>query len=277
MNCRCAVNPVRKAVQRALSAALLAAALAACASPTQVAQLPAVVPLLLLGEQHDAPEHQTLQRETVQALSQDGRLAAVVMEMLEHGRQTTHLPRSASETEVRQALQWNEEANNGWPWTVYGPVVMAAVGAGVPVLGGNLPRAQMRGAMADSTLDQQLPPAALAQQQSHIRAGHCNLLPERQIAPMTRIQIARDRSLAAVAVAALRPGQTVLLVAGNGHVRRDLGVPQHLPAGVQHHVVMAQAGSNSASAPNNQADTVWTTPPRPPTDHCADLKQQMGR
>jgi uncharacterized iron-regulated protein len=265
---------------------LLGAALAGCTTSrpggetsgfsAQVQRLPAA-PLLLLGEQHDAPEHQTLQRETVALLSQRGQLAAVVMEMLEQGRSTNSLPRSASEAEVRQALRWSNEANGGWPWAVYGPVVMAAVGAGVPVLGGNLPRANMRTAMGDNTLDQRLPPDALVQQQSNIREGHCHLLPERQIAPMTRIQIARDRSLAQVAVAALQPGKTVLLVAGNGHVRRDLGVPQHLPAGVDHHVVMAQAGSNPASEPGHQADTVWTTPLRPPTDHCAEMKTQMGR
>ena len=284
MNCRRAVTQPCKKIAIGI---LLGAALAGCGSTThpggtapaasvQVKQLPAA-PLLLLGEQHDAPEHQALQRETVALLSQRGQLAAVVMEMLEQGRQTTGLPPSATETEVRQALHWSGEANSGWPWAVYGPVVMAAVAAGVPVLGGNLPRANMRTAMSDSTLDQRLAPEALVQQQSNIREGHCHLLPERQIAPMTRIQIARDRSLAQVAVAALQPGKTVLLVAGNGHVRRDLGVPQHLPAGVDHHVVMAQAGSNPASEPGNQADTVWTTPPRPPTDHCAVLKQQMGR
>lgn len=266
---------------------LLSASLAACGSsaglggatasvPAQVKQLPAA-PLLLLGEQHDAPEHQTLQRETVALLSQRGQLAAVVMEMLEQGRSTTGLPRSASEAEVRQVLQWSGEANSGWPWAVYGPVVMEAVGAGVPVIGGNLPRAQMRAAMADSTLDQQLSPAALAQQQENIRAGHCGLLPEGQIAPMTRIQIARDRTLAEVAVSALQPGQTVLLVAGNGHVRRDLGVPQHLPAQLNYHVVMARAGSSQEAPKTDQTDSVWTTPPRPPTDHCAALRKQMGR
>lgn len=268
-------------------AAVLCAALTACASTAlphqahaallvQAQQLPAT-PLLLLGEQHDAPEHQALQRATVQTLSQRGQLAALVLEMAEQGLQTTGLPRSASETEVRQALQWTDDTHSGWPWAVYGPVVMAAVEAGVPVLGGNLPRTQMRTAMANPALDQRLPPEALAQQQTQIREGHCGLLPEGQIAPMTRIQIARDRSLAEVAVAALRPGQTVLLVAGNGHVRRDLGVPQHLPTGLPHHVVMVQAGSIPGTPSNNQADTVWTTPPRPPTDHCAALKQQMGR
>jgi uncharacterized iron-regulated protein len=284
MNCR---RVVTQSCPKIAIGILLGAALAGCTTTTrlngetpsfsaQVQRLPAA-PLLLLGEQHDAPEHQTLQRETVALLSQRGQLAAVVMEMLEQGRQTTGLPPSATEPEVRQTLHWSGEANSGWPWAVYGPVVMAAVAAGVPVLGGNLPRANMRTAMGDSTLDQRLAPEALVQQQSNIREGHCHLLPERQIAPMTRIQIARDRSLAQVAVAALQPGKTVLLVAGNGHVRRDLGVPQHLPAGVDHHVVMAQAGSNPASEPGHQADTVWTTPLRPPTDHCAEMKTQMGR
>ena len=44
-----------------------------------------------------------------------------------------------------------------WPWADYGPVVMAAVRAGVPVAGANLPRAQTRTAMQDSTLDARLP------------------------------------------------------------------------------------------------------------------------
>jgi uncharacterized iron-regulated protein len=268
-------------------ATALCATLAACGSTApphqahaalrvQAQQLPAT-PLLLLGEQHDAPEHQALQRATVQTLSQRGQLAALVLEMVEQGKQTTGLPRSASETEVRQALQWGDEAHSGWPWAVYGPAVMAAVAAGVPVLGGNLPRTQMRAAMGNTQLDQQLPPEALAQQQTQIREGHCGLLPEGQIAPMTRIQIARDRSLAEVAVAALQADKTVLLVAGNGHVRRDLGVPKHLPAGLQHHVVMVRVGATQATPSNNQADTVWTTPPGPPTDHCAALKKQMVR
>lgn len=231
-------------------------------------------PLLLVGEQHDAPEHQALQRELVHQLAASARLAALVLEMADQGVRTTGLPTDASEGQVRQALRWTNNGG-GWPWPVYGPLVMAAVRAGVPVLGGNLPRGQMRAAMGDNALDQLLKPAALAQQQQDIREGHCGLLPEGQIAPMTRIQIARDRAMAETAVAASHAGQTVLLVAGNGHVRRDLGVPQHLPAGLGHRVVMAQAGP--APAPGDQADTVWPTPPRPPTDHCAEITKQMGR
>lgn len=234
-------------------------------------------PLLLLGEQHDAPEHQTLQREVVQALAARGQLAAVVMEMLEQGRQTSGLDASADESLVRSTLAWTQEDRNGWSWRVYGPVVMAAVRAGVPVVGGNLPRERMREAMADASLDSLLPEAALQQQREAIREGHCGLLPQTQIAPMTRIQLARDKSLASSALAQLSPGKTVVLVAGNGHVRRDLGVPQYLPPAQAHRVVMALAGPPSPQTPSRQADALWHTPPVPAQDHCAALKKQMGR
>ena len=205
--------PLWRPVSAVLAVACLAT-LAGCAGPALKAtpspstQAAAVVPaaawperlqqwlpadVLLLGEQHDAPDHQRLQREAVAWLASRGQLAALVMEMAERGRSTQGLPRDASEAQAQAALQWDDAA---WPWKAYGPVVMAAVGAGVPVLGGNLPRTRMRAAMADATLDQHLPAPALAEQQQAMRDGHCGLLPESQIAPMTRIQIARDASLA---------------------------------------------------------------------------------
>src|SRR3989344_2937670 len=163
-----------------LAGALLATgALAGCASTgttppsTPLAAWPdrlqalLTTDVLLLGEQHDAPEHQRLQRETVLWLAAKGQLAAVVMEMAESGHSTQALPRDATDAQAQAALQWNDAA---WPWKAYGPVVMAAVAAGVPVLGGNLPRAQMRAAMGEARWDQHLPAPALAQQHQALRS-----------------------------------------------------------------------------------------------------------
>lgn len=231
-------------------------------------------PLLLLGEQHDAAEHQALQRDVVEALARRGQLAALVMEMIEQGRSTQGLPGDADEARVREALGWPDQS--GWPWPVYGPVVMAAVRNGVPVVGGNLPRSQMRDAMGNTALDNTVSESVLQRQRDGIRESHCNLLPQSQIAPMTRIQLARDQALARSAAQAVIAGKTVVLVAGNGHVRRDLGVPLHLPAGLDHKVVMAQAGTakNELAPPT---DAVWRTPALAPRDHCAELKQQMQK
>ena len=244
--------------------------------------LPADV--LLLGEQHDAADHQRLQREAVQWLALRGRLAALVLEMAERGHSTRGLPRNATEAQARTALQWNDAA---WPWNAYGPVVMAAVAAGVPVLGGNLPRSQMRATMAETHWDHHLPAAALQSQYDALRDGHCGLLPESQLAPMARIQIARDASLARTAQEAVRPGQTVLLVAGGGHVLRSLGVPTHWPADIVSKVVLAQVSSTQSALQNeadkrpgrparsgSEADAVIETPALPPRDACAALRQQ---
>lgn len=279
-------RPLRRtpgADRRWLAAALLPFALGACSSlPGVGADLDGLLPtpLLLVGELHDAAEHQALQRDTLRQLAQRGELAALVLEMVDAGRTTQGLPAQASETQVRLALDWSQERNaGGWHWPVYGPVVMAAVRAGAPVLGGNLPRAQMRSAMGETALDHSVPPQALQQQREAMRVGHCQLLPETQIAPMTRIQLARDRSMAQTAMGALQPAKTVLLVAGNGHVQPALGVPRHLPPAQAHRVVMALSEDVLNATPSNvvQADRIWATPPRPPTDHCADMQRQLGR
>ncbi|MES3009373.1 MAG: ChaN family lipoprotein [Pseudomonadota bacterium] len=263
-----------------LSFALLAALLGCAApppSPTrlQANQLDAVLPadVLLLGEQHDAPEHQQLQRDTVTQLAARGQLAALVLEMADTGGSTATLAPNASETTVRGALRWD---TSGWPWPTYGPVVMAAVHAGVPVLGANLPRAGSRGAMQDPTLDTRLSAPAWANQQQLIADGHCGLLPTSQLPAMARIQVARDRAMADATAAAAQPGKTVLVLAGSGHVDRTLGIPQHLPATLAVKTVrLLAADTVSVDADSARFDAWWLTPPLPPKDHCAELRERF--
>lgn len=233
-----------------LATVLSALVLAGCAA------LPDTEPaVLLLGEQHDAADHQRRHLETVQRLAARRRLAALAMEMAEQSASTTGLGADASEAAVRTALRWSDAA---WPWAAYGPVVMAAVRAGVTVLGANLPREGMRAAMSDTTLDLTLPEEAMARQRAAIRDGHCGLLPEAQIVPMTRIQIARDRAMADTLAGAARPGRTVVLVAGSGHLDPALGVPRHLPSTLSVQQVR------------------WPAPEGPVKDYCGELRRQLG-
>ena len=257
--------------------ACAAAWLIGCSSvPTATSdRLRALLPAdaILLGEQHDAPDHQRIHRQAVEALAAQGQLAALVLEMADQGQSTAALSRGASAADVQAALAWNSA---GWPWAAYGPAILAAVQAGVPVLGGNLPRAQMRDAMANPRLDGALPGPALKAQQQAIRLGHCGLLPEGQIGPMTRIQIARDQAMAQTLQAAAVSGKTVLLLAGAGHVDRDLGIPQYLPENFKSKVVLLQTQSAQA-APKSivNFDSTWVTPSIPATDYCADLKNNL--
>ena len=244
------------------------------ASDTAI-RIDALMPMevLLLGEQHDAAEHQKIEQQVVANLTQRGILAALALEMADADTSTAKLHPSSSDDQVRLALKWN---NAGWPWAAYGPAVMTAVRAGVPVLGANLPRAQMQGSMADSKLDGQLPGPALKAQQQLIRIGHCNLLPESQITPMTRVQIAKDISMANTLSQAAVPGKVVLLLTGNGHADRSLGVPQHLGADLKVKVIRLRAGSDGTSNKTDSFDMVWATPALPEKDYCAGLREQLG-
>ncbi len=238
-------------------------------------ELPAAS-VILLGEQHDADAHQGLQAAVVNRLGAQGRLAAVVLEMAEQGRDTRGLPRQASEALVQERLQWNA---NAWPWSRYRPVVMAAVRIGVPVVGGNLPRSAMDEAMSDPSRDGALDPAAHNRQTEDIRLSHCGLLPESQLPGMVRIQIARDQAMAGTVAGLLQPGRSVVLIAGARHVARDLGVPRHWSPALQSqaHVVLMQAGENTGESPAEAADVVWATPALPEKDHCAELRARWAR
>ena len=225
---------------------------------------------LLLGEQHDAPQHQDIQTQVVAWLAGQGLLAALTLEMAKQGGSTQGLSAQASAAQVQTALDWDERA---WPWAAYGPAIMAAVRRGVPVFGANLSSADLRAAMQDRSLDQTLNETALSTQQQRIRDGHCQLLPESQIAPMTRIQIARDRAMAQTIGRVALAGRTVVLLAGHGHVVRSLGVPQHLPASLTVSSVQLLAGTaQEGSAAGADFDQVWPTGPIPQRDYCAEFK-----
>ncbi len=240
------------------------ACLAACASTAPPPSL------LFFGEAHDQPDQQRQIADAVQRLAAEGRLAAVVMEMADRGRDTRGLPRSADEARARQALAWT-----GWPWEPYAAVVMNAVQAGVPVFGGNAPRSENRAAMADVSLDARVPASARDKLAEAVRSGHCGLLPAAQEPGMVRIQIARDRSLAATVQAALAqaaPGQQVLLLAGAQHAARDRGVPLHLAGSVVLRVVMF--GDGAAELPADEQRSAAVTP-RP--DPCEGLRERLQR
>lgn len=259
-------SPPEAPVIRALDPAT-AAAIAAHIDPL----LPADV--LLIGEQHDAKEHQQIEQQVIALLAQRNVLAAVALEMADTGVSTATLHPSSTEQQVKSALKWSDKA---WPWEAYGPAVMTAVRAGVPVVGANLARAQMQASMTDGKLDGQLPGPALKAQQQSIRLGHCNMLPESQITPMTRIQIAKDMSMAGTIDNSVLPGKVVVLLSGSGHADRNLGVPQHLRADIKSKALRLRAGASTDADRAEVFDAVWLTPALPEKDYCEDFKKQMG-
>ena len=216
--------------------------------------------MLLLGEQHDAPSHPRLHAQAVRDLIAQRRLTALVLEMSDAPARTSSLSPDATEAQVQTALHWKPAA---WPWAHYQGAVMAAVRAGVPVVGGNLPKASMAQAMQSTDYDRLFSPALWQRHLDHIRTGHCNMLPATQLAPMARVQVARDVQIASSIVSEMAApnaqGKTVLLIAGSGHVDTQLAVPFHI-----------QRLSPGAAVQVTQWPSENTG-----TDYCAQFKQQM--
>lgn len=238
----------------------------------QVQSLPSKA-LILMGEQHDAAEHQDLARRSVAKLAGNQALSAIVLEMVDDGFNTQGMSSQASEDLVRERLQWN---NAGWSWQRYGPIVMQAVRAGVPVVGGNLPRAAMGAVMSDEQWDTQVSSNILGIHRQSMLQSHCGLLPPSQVPAMARIQIARDERMARTATRWLRKGQTVLLLAGAEHVKRDRGIPLFIKTLLPQEigVVWLQATTTVLTDPQ-LADSYWQTPPVPFKDYCAELIQTL--
>lgn len=254
-------------MQVRILASTVALLLAACTTPAP--PLPDA-PVYIFGEQHDQPDHQRQTAQAVRQLAARGTLAALVIEMAERGRSTAGLPPDAGAAQVREALGWR-----GWEWPVYEGVVMAAVRAGVPVLGGNLPRERLRETMADAGREALLDAPTREKLAVAVRDGHCGMLPAAQEPGMVRVQIARDQAMAETVAEALRPGRHVLLLTGAQHASRDRGVPLHLA--LRHgaprvHVVIFGDPSIGLAADDLRAARFT---PRP--DPCEGLRERLAK
>lgn len=244
-------------------------------TPAQLLDRLAVAPRVLVGEQHDNPDHHALELWLARALAARRPQGSVLLEMLnpdQQARVTAAQAQSAAgepAADLYQALAWQR----GWDWSLYGPLVTWLVRQPAPLFAANLDRAEIISVYRSRpTLTGPASTAAPVQAalQADIRQSHCGLLPDSQIPAMLAVQQQRDRRMAERLSQAPQPA---LLFAGGFHVRRDLGVPLHLQdlgAGQGAQVLMLiEVGGAVGKA---QADYVWYTPALPAQDHCAELR-----
>jgi uncharacterized iron-regulated protein len=245
------------------------------------------VDILLLGEIHDNPVHHRLRLAWLRELAERGDFV-VAMEQLDQDRQPALEQARAGGADVRETARAGGFDFNGWEWPHYEPIVSFALARRLPLVAANLSKADTsriaRGqphplAGAQPSDWSELDRAAVAQD---IRGGHCGLLPERAIEPMARAQQARDAQIArAIAQAHAATGLPVVLIAGNGHVRRDRGVPRYLRDLVPRARVMSIGLVESpAAADAGEAgayDVVVRTPEHVRPDPCEGLRRRASR
>ncbi|NBA98203.1 ChaN family lipoprotein [Pseudomonas sp. R5(2019)] len=245
-------------------------------TPDQLVKRLAAAPWVLVGEQHDNPDHHALQLWLLKALEQRRAQGSVLLEMLTPSQQARvdklKQPDAGVNPEgLPAALDWQES----WDWAMYGPIVKEALAQPYPLLAANLDDSEIRQIFKQPpTLKGEHSTAAPVKQAllEEIRQSHCGLLPEAHLPAMLAVQQQRDRRIAERLAAAPQPA---LLLAGGYHVRKDIGVPVHLfdlGAGGGGLVLMfAQVGGEKVTP--QSADFVWYTAALPEQDYCATMRK----
>ena len=118
-------------------------------------------------------------------------------------------------------------------------------------------------------LDGELSSLLLAQEKE-IDVGHCHTLPKELLPAMARAQAARDAVMAGI----LREhaAQGVVLLAGDSHARRDIGVPSWFDPPTLARVFAVAFLERGDPPPPSAFDAVVTTEAASRPDPCATLR-----
>jgi uncharacterized iron-regulated protein len=233
---------------------------------------------VLLGELHDNKFHHEARGRLIARFA-DNQLT-VVSEHLPAPNQVTFQSTTKADLE---AAGFDAE---GWGWPVHQSLYDQIKTKGLNVVGGNLPKEEARRMflqgvsslperMAKTYSQSRLDEVAERKLDRDLVEGHCGKLPEKYLLRMRFAQRMTDLSLAHN----LFDHQPSLLIAGNGHVRRDYGVPQILASIASERKVVSvgflEQGGDSQDllqSVSGQYDFIWITERAERKDPCEDFK-----
>jgi uncharacterized iron-regulated protein len=257
-----------------VAAALALAGCAATVPPSS--ELVLRQPVVLLGEVHDNAAQHTLRLRALEARLATGARPALLMEQLDRQRQgeidrlLAQRPRPDTDTFIATVTL----PRDGWNWDYYKPFVALALRNGLPIVAVNVGREEARGVMrqglAASGFDAAVPADIEAPTVADVLASHCGLIDDGMARRMALAQFARDQFMARAIERHADAG--VVLLAGNGHVRIDRGVPRWLSPATRARseaIGLLEAGSAGAGA----YDRVVYTERQERPDPCAGMQK----
>jgi len=233
--------------------------------------------VVLLGELHDSPLHHQARAQLIQSLHCPN--CAIVSE---------HLP---AEHQVKfngsllGSLQSAGFDAKGWGWPLHEPLFKAIQIKNRMLIGGNISNTLSsdifkRGEEAiPFPLLQEYRLSPLSNDSGvkldqDLKDGHCGQLPDKYVPSMRLIQRIKDASFARL----LKDHVPSIFIAGNGHVRKDYGVPQILAATAPHLKILSVGFIEQEDwTPESQAvlaeryDVVWVSQNTQRSDPCKDF------
>jgi uncharacterized iron-regulated protein len=252
----------------------------------------------LLGEVHDNAAHHLIRARLIAAMAAAGARPAVVLEQFDLDHNEALIAAQAAGADAEQLAEAGRLDRKSWQWPLHKPILQAALAHHLPIRAGNLSRVQLR--EEEHTTDAgrrangyarfraaRWTQAQAAALRADIVESHCSQVPETAIPRIVLAQRLRDAAMAQALVDAATPAGAIL-IAGNGHVRSDLGVPVYLHArglpdadaravslGM---IEVTPADERAANFPqevvaaNPGFDYLWFTPPAAREDPCANFE-----
>lgn len=243
--------------------------------------------VVVLGEVHDNPGHHANQAWLVAQL-RPGALVAEMLNVVDDPAIKAYLDAGGDRNGIAVVVGWEK---SGWPdWAMYAPIFQA-LPDGAVIAGAGMPRETVRRVMTEPAADligdtrlrpvlrRALAPELRAELEAEMVESHCGHLPPEMAPMMVEAQRLRDASLAAAVLRVVEMGAgPVVVITGNGHARRDRGVPAIL-AEVAASLSVISVGQleTEAGVPNgaNAFDVVWLSPPHPRPDPCDELRKRV--
>lgn len=193
------------------------------------------------------------------------------------------------------AVDWQ---HRGWPASkIFAPLINEVLTARMPLYAGDVPRSKIMAAMKakdplkdggltteEATrlgLDRPLGAQNAKASLDEIARSHCGVMPASMFTSMAFAQRLRDATLADVMINASKIHGAAILLTGNGHARRDRGVPWYLhQRGGQHSVsVLIKEADDGVTRTGGDGDAdfvIWTAPHQRP-DPCVKLREKYGK
>lgn len=191
----------------------------------------------LLGEIHDNPAHHAIRARLITRIAQTGARPAVVFEQFDLDHDGALRAAQAAGGDAERLADAGVLDRKGWHWPLHEPIIAAALAMHLAVRAGNLSRAELRSGPQES--GNAIGHARLAAARwtredardlsAEIAESHCGMLPESAVPRLVLAQRERDAAMAQALVDDAT-GDGAILIAGNGHVRADRGVPLYLHA-----------------------------------------------